>query len=52
MDIDDTKKHDKYGRVVAVVYVNGVNLNRELLRRVYAKVMYILPSEFNPYTWT
>ncbi|SCM57084.1 Thermonuclease {ECO:0000313/EMBL:AAB85000,1} [Methanothermobacter wolfeii] len=52
LDIDDAKRHDRYGRVLAVVYVDGVNLNRELLRRGYAEVMYIPPSEFNPYTWT
>lgn len=46
--IDDEKRHDRYGRVLAVVYVDSVNLNRELLRRGYAEVMYIPPSEFNP----
>jgi len=52
LDIDDAKKHDRYGRVLAVVYVNNVNLNAELLKRGYAEVMYIPPSEFNPYSWT
>ena len=40
------------GGLPAVVYVDSVNLNRELLRRGYAEVMYIPPSEFNPYGWT
>lgn len=52
LDIDDARSHDRYGRVLAVVYVDGVNLNRELLRRGYAELMYIPPSEFDPYSWT
>jgi endonuclease YncB( thermonuclease family) len=52
LDIDDAKHYDKYGRVLAVVYVGNTNLNAELLKRGYAEVMYIPPSEFNPYTWT
>jgi micrococcal nuclease len=51
LDIDDAKNKDKYGRTLAVVHVNGMNLNQELLKRGYAEVMYIPPSEFNPYTW-
>lgn len=52
LDIDDKKQHDKYGRSLAVVYVNDINLNSELLKRGYAEIMYIPPSEFNPYSWT
>lgn len=52
LDIDDAKNHDKYGRVLAVVYVNGVNINAALLKEGYADIMYIPPSEFNPYLWT
>ncbi len=52
LDIDDRKHEDRYGRVLAVVYVDGINLNQELLKRGYAVVMYIPPSEFNPYSWT
>ena len=52
LDIDDAKHYDKYGRVLAVVYVNDININAALLKGGYAEVMYIPPSEFNPYSWT
>lgn len=48
LDVDNAKNHDKYGRTLAVVYVGNVNLNQELLKRGYAEVMYIPPSEFQP----
>ncbi len=52
LDIDDKKNHDRYGRVLAVVYVGNTNINAELLKKGYAEIMYIPPSEFNPYSWT
>lgn len=48
LDIDNAKRYDKYGRVLAVVYSGDTNVNAELLKRGYADVMYIPPSEFNP----
>ena len=51
LDIDDAKHYDKYGRILAVVYIGDTNINAELLKRGYAEVMYIPPSEFNPYSW-
>ncbi|HID60815.1 MAG TPA: thermonuclease family protein [Hadesarchaea archaeon] len=55
LDVDDLNQIDRYGRTIAVVYakIEGfwVNLNAELLRRGYAKIMFIPPSEFNPYKW-
>jgi len=56
LDVDDLCPADYYGRILAVVYlkVDGVwvSLNAELLRGGYAEVMFIPPSEFNPYEWT
>lgn len=51
LDIDDAKHYDKYGRTLAVIYAGNTNVNAELLKRGYAEVMYIPPSEFNPYSW-
>jgi len=49
LDIDNKKRHDKYGRVLAKVYLNGKDVNKWLLRKKYARVMYIPPSEFKKY---
>ncbi len=51
LDIDDSKTHDKYNRTLAVVIVDGKNLNEILLQEGLAEIMYIPPSEFNPYDW-
>lgn len=51
LDIDDSKNKDKYGRTLAVVIVDGKNLNQILLDEGLAEIMYIPPSEFNPYSW-
>ncbi|RAP51691.1 MAG: hypothetical protein BZ138_04600 [Methanosphaera sp. rholeuAM270] len=51
INIDDRKYTDKYGRTLAVVLVDGKNLNEMLLKEGLAEVMYIPPSEFSPYTW-
>ena len=51
LDIDDSKYTDKYGRYLAVVIVDGKNLNEMLLKEGLAEVMYIPPSEFYPYDW-
>lgn len=55
LDVDDLDQTDHYGRTIAVVYVevdgSWVNLNAELLRSGCAEVMFIPPSEFNPYRW-
>ena len=52
LDIDDSKHSDKYGRTLAVVIVDGKNVNEMLLKEGLAEVMYMPPSEFYPYDWT
>jgi endonuclease YncB( thermonuclease family) len=56
LDVDDLEPTDRYGRILAVVYMKAndtwVNLNAELLRGGYAEIMLVSPSEFNPYEWT
>ncbi|MBR0058953.1 MAG: thermonuclease family protein [Methanobrevibacter sp.] len=51
IDIDDSKHTDKYGRTLAVVIVDGKNLNEMLLKEGLAEIMYMPPSEFYPYNW-
>ena len=51
LDIDDSKHSDKYGRTLAVVIVDGKNLNEMLLKEGLAEIMYIPPIEFYPYNW-
>jgi len=50
LDIDGKKKHDKYGRLLAKVYLSGKDINKWLLTKKYARVMYIPPSEFAKYS--
>ena len=51
LDIDNAKPTDKYGRTLAVIIVDGKNLNEMLLKEGLAEIMYIPPSEFYPYNW-
>lgn len=51
IDIDDSKNNDRYGRTLAVVIVDGKNVNEMLLKEGLAEVMYMPPSEFYPYDW-
>jgi len=49
LEVDDKKQYDKYYRILAVIYINGLNLNTYLLREGYARPLVIIPSEFIPY---
>lgn len=51
INIDDKKQKDIYGRVLAVLIVQERNINEVLLNEGLAEIMYIPPSEFNPYEW-
>jgi micrococcal nuclease len=51
LDVDDEKQYDSYYRFLAVVYVNGTNVNEKRVRVGYAEVMYIPPSEFDCLEW-
>ena len=51
LDVDDEKQYDSYYRILAVVYVNGTNLNEKMVREGYAEVMYFPPSEFDCWEW-
>lgn len=46
LDIDDANPKDKYDRTLAIVYVNGSDVNRELINRNLAEISYFEPSEF------
>jgi micrococcal nuclease len=53
-DVDDVTQYDPYNRILAVVYINGTNLNAELLNKGYAEIWEgynSSKSEFNPHDW-
>jgi len=41
---DDVERHDIYGRRLAYVYLRGVNFERELLQKGYARLLVIEPN--------
>jgi len=55
LNVDDMKPHDFYDRTLAVVYVlvdgKWINANAELLKHGFAEILFIPPSEFNPWEW-
>jgi len=52
-DQDDWQLEDQYGRMIAVVYCGGKNLNYELLKSGHAVILtqYCAVSEFGGETW-
>jgi endonuclease YncB( thermonuclease family) len=51
LDVDDMEQYDSYYRLLAVVYVNGTNINEKLVKEGYAEIMDIPPSEFDCREW-
>ena len=56
IDVDDITTYDKYGRVVAVVYIpvnstHVLNVNYYMVVNGYAEIWDFVDNEFNPYTW-
>ncbi|RLG82138.1 MAG: hypothetical protein DRO40_08395 [Thermoprotei archaeon] len=56
IDIDDIYVTDKYGRIVAIVYIRFnsthlLNVNKWLVDKGYAEIT-DYPNQFDPYTWT
>jgi micrococcal nuclease len=50
LDVDNLSQTDKYNRTLARIYLDGMDVNREMLTQGYAKPLYIKPSEFPPYS--
>jgi micrococcal nuclease len=46
LDIDDKQPQDKYGRTLAIVYTDNIDINKELLENNLANVSFFNPSEF------
>jgi micrococcal nuclease len=36
LDVDPKQIHDKYGRLLAVIFISGLNINQELISQGYA----------------
>jgi micrococcal nuclease len=54
LDVDDGQRRgDRYGRVIGIVYCNGVNINEKLMNERLAKILteYCDISEFSEEIW-
>ena len=50
--VDEKKPTDKYGRLLGVLIYNNKNINQILLEERLAEIMFMPPSQFNPYEWS
>ncbi|MCI6994514.1 thermonuclease family protein [uncultured Methanobrevibacter sp.] len=46
LDIDDKKPEDNYGRTLAIVYTDSIDINKELINNNLSEISYFTPSEF------
>lgn len=51
LDLDDKTGKDKYGRWVAVCYLDGKNFNKQLVDAGQAVVKDFKNNEFDPWSW-
>ncbi|WP_407414136.1 thermonuclease family protein [Methanobrevibacter sp.] len=46
LDIDNQTPEDRYGRALAIVYTDSIDINKELINKNLAEISYFPPSEF------
>ena len=51
LDLDDKTGKDKYGRWVAVCYLDGKNFNKQLVDTGHAMIKDFKNNEFDPGSW-
>lgn len=51
LKIDSVNRYDVYKRTLAVLVCQNKNINQVLLGEEYAEIMYVPPTEFDPYEW-
>lgn len=50
--LDSKRRRDNYGRILAVLIIENKNINEIILKEGFGEIMYIPPSEFNPFDWS
>ena len=51
LKIDSVNRYDVYKRTLAILVCQNKNINQVLLGEEYAEIMYVPPTEFDPYEW-